>query len=118
VKGHVLSLGGRLLTVEKPKKVKGRDRTFDYKQTNKLIQGSAADQTKEAIVQFCERGGSQYFLTQVYDEINISVPASEVEAWAQMLKQCMVNALPLNVPTAVDFEVGHNWHELFPMEVL
>jgi len=111
-RGFVVSLGGRLMPVEPPKVVKGKYRTFDYKQTNKLIQGSAADMTKQAIVDYCEQGGSGYFLSQVYDEINISVPVQWAMAQAKVLRDCMVNALPLDVPILVDIEVGPMWGDL------
>jgi DNA polymerase-1 len=113
-RGFVRSLGGRLLTVEPPKMIKGKLRSFDYKQTNKLIQGSAADMTKQAIVDYCEAGGSSTFLSQVYDEINISVPVDRAGEYAKMLRDCMVNAMPLDVPILVDVEVGLNWGEMVP----
>jgi len=116
-RGYVLSLGGRYLTVEPPKTIKGKYRTFDYKQTNKLIQGSAADQTKQAIVDYCESGGSIYFLSQVYDEINISVPQEFAFVQARKLKECMVNALPLSVPMLVDIKCGPTWGDLSEMQV-
>jgi len=114
-RGFVVSLGGRLMPVEPAKMMKGKHRTFDYKQTNKLIQGSAADQTKEAIVQYCEAGGSGYFLSQVYDEINVSIPVQYAFVHARMLKACMVGALPLSVPTLVDIKAGPTWGDLKEM---
>jgi DNA polymerase-1 len=114
---YVPSLGGRRLSVEPPVVDKGRLRSFDYKQTNKLIQGSAADMTKESIALYCESGGSNYFLSQVYDEINISVPYDRVEEQAALLRACMINAIPLSVPMLVDIEVGPNWHDLTPLEL-
>lgn len=114
-RGFVISLGGRLMPVEPTKWVKGRERAYDYKQTNKLIQGSAADQTKEAIASFCESGGSGYFMLQVYDEINISVPKEHAEYWACVLRDCMLKALPLSVPVLVESKVGSTWGDLMPM---
>jgi DNA polymerase-1 len=116
-RGFVISLGGRLMPVEPPKVIKKRLRTFDYKQTNKLIQGSAADQTKQAIVDYCEAGGSGYFMSQVYDEINISVPTAYAAHHAQLLRACMINALPLKVPSVVDMEFGSSWGDLQEMRL-
>jgi DNA polymerase I-like protein with 3'-5' exonuclease and polymerase domains len=110
--GFIRSLGGRRLLVEPPSMEKGRIKTFDFKMPNKLIQGSAADMTKEAIVQFCENGGSNYFMSQVYDEINVSVPKETALQWAHHLVNCMVNALPIDVPILVDVEVGSSWGDL------
>jgi DNA polymerase I-like protein with 3'-5' exonuclease and polymerase domains len=116
-KKYVISHGGRVLTVEEPKVIKGHRRTFEYKMPNKLIQGSAADQTKEAIAVFCEAGGAPYFISQVYDEINISVPREHAAYYALMLRRIMIEALPLLVPTLVDIEVGPTWGDLKPMEL-
>jgi DNA polymerase I-like protein with 3'-5' exonuclease and polymerase domains len=68
-------------------------------------------------VDYCEAGGSFSFLSQVYDEINISVPIAQAGMWAMILKKCMVHTMPLDVPIVVDFEVGHNWGELVPWDL-
>ena len=79
--GTVKSLGGRLIKPEPPGMVADvdapsgeREQDYVYKMFNKLIQGSASDQTKEAIIRFCESGGHGRMLAQVYDEIDVSAP--------------------------------------------
>ena len=111
----VTSLGGRILQMEEPVTVKGRLRNFEYKMPNKLIQGGAADMTKQAIVDYCEAGGGSTFISQVYDEINVSVPREHALYYAQMLRACMIKAMPLVVPILVDVEVGPSWGELKEM---
>jgi DNA polymerase-1 len=67
--------GGRIYYVEPPKVVDGRIMDFAYKLLNYLIQGSAADHTKEAINDWEDmRTWDSLFLATVHDEINLSVP--------------------------------------------
>lgn len=117
--GSIRSLGGRLIKPEPPGMVKDptddepdrmRQQDYLYKQFNKLIQGGASDQTKEAIIKFCESGCGGRLLAQVYDEIDISSPPTKVAA--DVLRACMVNALPIDVPMIVDIERGPSWGEL------
>lgn len=115
--GFVTSLGGRKLTVEPPKMVGNEMRTFLYKMFNKLVQGSASDQTKEAIIKFGEAGTNGKLLATVYDEIDISVPQTYSDAPSAVLtlKDCMVNALPCDTPMLVDLEYGDSWGTLREM---
>jgi DNA polymerase-1 len=91
----------------------GRD--LSYKGLNVLIQGSAADQTKAAIISACRSMPRARLLTTVYDEINLSVPADEVEQHARLLRDAMVGALPLDVPVECDLEAGPNWAAIQPL---
>ena len=81
-------------------------RAFTYKALNKLIQGSAADQTKKAMVD-CYAENFTPMLT-VHDELCFSV---ENEEQAKRITEIMETGLPLNVPTRVDCEMGDNWGE-------
>jgi DNA polymerase I-like protein with 3'-5' exonuclease and polymerase domains len=111
--GYITSAGGRRIKLEAPKLVKGKYKNFDYKMPNHLIQGTAADQTKQAIIDFCEAGYGSLFMGQVYDEINISVPAGEgVHAIIEFLVECMKHAIPLDTPMECDVEVGTSWGDL------
>ena len=82
-------------------------RAFTYKALNKLIQGSAADQTKKAMVD-CYAENFIPMLT-VHDELCFSVEGQEQ---TDRIKEIMETSLPLNVPTKVDCEVGDNWGEV------
>ena len=81
-------------------------RAFTYKALNKLIQGSAADQTKAAMVALYENGYLP--MIQVHDELDVSV-SSEKEA--KEIKEIMETCVKLEVPSLVDAEFGENWGE-------
>jgi DNA polymerase-1 len=108
----VRTLGGRIMPLEPPKidKDTGLLRTFEYKMPNKLVQGSAADMTKEALVQFGNRGTGAKLLLTVYDEIDVSAKAPI--GTAMVLDETMRTALPCDVPMRVDMMVGNNWGDL------
>jgi DNA polymerase I-like protein with 3'-5' exonuclease and polymerase domains len=77
-----------------------------YKGLNRLIQGSAADQTKAAMVALNKAGFR--LLLQVHDEVAVSVNNKE-EALAAA--EIMRNAVQLEVPSKVDTEIGPSWGE-------
>jgi len=79
-------------------------RAFVYKALKKLIQGSAADMTKKAMID-CYNGGYMPLL-QVHDELVFSVPDEEA---VPEIKTLMENAVPLSIPNKVDVELGKNW---------
>jgi DNA polymerase I-like protein with 3'-5' exonuclease and polymerase domains len=84
-------------------------RAFTYKALNKLIQGSAADQTKKAMAD-CHAEGLLPMLT-VHDELCFSVESAEQAA---QIKEIMETGLShvLKVPSKVDAEMGANWGEV------
>lgn len=75
-----------------------------HKALNRLIQGSAGDQTKRAMV-LADQAGIRMQL-QVHDEIDLTVWS---RAEAQELEEIMVHAVELNVPTRCDIELGDTW---------
>lgn len=81
-------------------------RAMTYKGLNRLIQGSAADQTKAAMLAL-HRAGFRILL-QVHDEIAISVKDRD-EAMAAL--DIMQNAVKLEVPSRIDLEIGPSWGE-------
>jgi len=82
----------------------GIKRAFTYKALNKLIQGSAADMTKKAMIELYKEGIIPHI--QVHDELDISVESPE---HAQKIKTIMEEAVELEVPNKVDYESGPNW---------
>ena len=82
----------------------GIRRAFTYKALNKLIQGSAADMTKKAMLELYKEGIIPHI--QVHDELDISVKSKE---HADKIKQIMESAVDLEVPNKVDYESGPNW---------
>ena len=82
-------------------------RAFTYKALNKLIQGSAADMTKKAMVDLYKKGYLSHI--QIHDELDFSI---ESEEQAKKIKSIMENAVDLEVPNKVDYESGPNWGEI------
>ena len=82
----------------------GIKRAFTYKALNKLIQGSAADMTKKAMLELHKEGIIPHI--QVHDELDISV---QDEQQAKLIKSVMEDAVSLEVPNKVDYESGPNW---------
>lgn len=79
-------------------------RAMTYKGLNKLIQGSAADQTKKGMVELHKAGYNM--LLAVHDEVAISVKTKEeAEAAAEIMKY----AVALEVPSKIDVEAGPTW---------
>ena len=82
-------------------------RAFTYKALNKLIQGSAADMTKKAMVELYKEGLVAHI--QIHDELDFSI---ESEEQAKRIKDVMENAVDLEVPNKIDYESGPNWGEI------
>ena len=82
-------------------------RAFTYKALNRLIQGSAADMTKKAMIELHKEGITPHI--QVHDELDVSV-INDLEA--AKIKDIMENAVDLEVPNKVDYESGPNWGEI------
>lgn len=89
----------------------GRNMTYEYKLLNYLIQGSAADMTKEAVIRYHEVCKASRFLVTVYDEINISAPAKAVKREMKCLKDAM-ESIELDLPLITDGKTGPNWGAL------
>ena len=79
-------------------------RAWTYKALNRLIQGSAADQTKKAMIELDKEDYLAHI--QVHDELDFSV-ASEKDK--SKIKDIMENCVKLEVPSKVDVECGDNW---------
>ena len=82
----------------------GIKRAYTYKALNKLIQGSAADMTKKAMLDLHNEGIIPHI--QIHDELDISI---ENESQAKKIIEIMENAVKLEVPNKVDYEFGKNW---------
>jgi len=80
----------------------GIKRAYTYKALNKLIQGSAADMTKKAMIELHKEKIIPHI--QVHDELDISVNNN-----ADRIKDIMEHAVSLEIPNKVDYESGPNW---------
>jgi DNA polymerase I-like protein with 3'-5' exonuclease and polymerase domains len=86
----------------------GIRRAFTYKALNKLIQGSAADMTKKAMLELYKEGILAHI--QIHDELDLSV---ESDAKAKKIIEIMENAVSLEVPNKVDYESGKTWGDIY-----
>ena len=82
-------------------------RSYTYKALNRLIQGSAADMTKLAMIGLWEEGIVPHL--QVHDEVDISIENREQ---ANTVTKIMENCVKLAVPLLVDQELGKSWGEI------
>ncbi len=80
---------------------------------NTPIQGTAADIIKIAMIDVSrklhEGGYRSQLILQVHDELVVDTVAEEVGAVSALLKECMENAYPMDVPLEVQVGVGSNW---------
>ena len=99
----------KAMQYEEAKAIYGNNirRAFTYKALNRLIQGSAADQTKQAMIN-CSKNGFEPLL-QIHDELCFSINS---EKDINSVKQIMENAIEdLKVPFKVDVALGRSWGE-------
>ena len=87
------------------------DRDLSYKLLNYLIQGSAADQTKQALVDWSVGSNDSCLLAAVHDEINISSPIESVRQNMEWLREAM-DAPRFDVPFASEGFNGPNWADI------
>lgn len=98
--GHITTWGGRVLRAPQ-----GRG----YALVNYLIQGSAADQTKEAVI----RNGDFYI--QVHDEICLSLPPKQFKEGVKRLCWAMEEMDGWDIPVRCEVSVGNNWAQMEKM---
>ena len=82
---------------------------------NTVIQGTAADLIKKAMVEVAEAlttaGLAARMILQVHDELVFEAPARELEALTRLVRERMEGAYALRVPLRVDVGSGRNWRE-------
>jgi DNA polymerase I-like protein with 3'-5' exonuclease and polymerase domains len=100
---------GKPLPHEEALKEYGKNikRAFTYKALNRLIQGSAADQTKKAMLD-CYNEGLTPMLT-VHDELCFNIESQEQTA---RIKEIMETGVPLKVPSKIDVDIKEDWGEI------
>ena len=81
-------------------------RAFTYKALNRLVQGSAADMTKKAMVDLYGKGIVPHI--QIHDELCVSIPTKDQET-RTMVQETMEQAIKLEINNKVDCEHGPNW---------
>ncbi|MCB9851418.1 MAG: DNA polymerase I [Phycisphaerales bacterium] len=80
---------------------------------NTVIQGSAADLIKRAMVDIHiaikTQGLATRMLVQVHDELVFEVRKEDVAAHTELIREKMTTALPFDVPIVVDIGTGRSW---------
>ncbi|MEM1356244.1 MAG: DNA polymerase I [Planctomycetota bacterium] len=82
---------------------------------NSVVQGSAADLIKIAMVNLQSRIDREALpcklLLQIHDELVIEAPADRAQAMAEVLVQEMRRAIALKVPLDVEVGIGEDWYK-------
>lgn len=82
---------------------------------NTVIQGSAADLIKKAMIDIHGELPGRFrarMLLQIHDELLFEVPKDEVGELKEMVVEKMSGAMALRVPLAVEARSGENWSEI------
>jgi DNA polymerase-1 len=81
---------------------------------NTIIQGSAADIIKIAMIRIHEglRAMESRLLLQVHDELVFEYPPAEEPRLAALVRDGMENAVALRVPLRVSLKKGKNWADM------
>lgn len=116
----IFTWGGRRYYCESPKVIKGRLRTFEYKLINILVQGSAADCTKQAMVNYYESGADDRWplLLQVHDELIFGIPTYSEWKQAHVAMRDAMLGVDFAVPMLSDGKLGRvSWHQMKKVKV-
>jgi DNA polymerase-1 len=96
--------------------VLSQSRASERMAINSVVQGSAADLIKQAMLNVHRRLQREKrpsrLLLQVHDELVFETPANVVEQEAAMVREEMVGAMKLSVPLKVEVGWGKNWQEV------
>jgi DNA polymerase-1 len=117
--GYVSTISGRRRAISGIRNISGRQRNLPERTAiNTVIQGSAADLIKLAMVNIARRlhreRSDAKLLLQIHDELVFEVPPAEVESLAQLVSEEMSTAYQLAVPLKVDVKVGSTWGQSAP----
>lgn len=114
MKQPFVTWGGRVCYCEEPSfnKKFGKVMEYSYKMPNNLIQGSAGDCTKEAIIRFDDTRQSNWnLLLTVHDEIIIDAPVKELKEANECLREAM-ESIEFDVKMLSEGYISFtNWHE-------
>ena len=112
--GYARTILGRRRRVEGVTRTKGRQRNLPERTAiNTVIQGSAADLIKRAMLGVSNRLKAENhparMLLQIHDELIFETPADAVDSLIPIAREEMSQALNLDVPLVVDIKAGDNW---------
>jgi DNA polymerase-1 len=121
---YVTTILGRRRSIEgiRPQSSYRQRNQAEREALNTVIQGSAADLIKQAMLRIHRRlaqdGLAARMLLQIHDELVFETPAEEALPLAALVTEEMTTALSLNVPLKVDVAAGPNWLETEALEVV
>ena len=113
--GFATTIKGRRRAIAGIRELTGRRQLTLPERTavNTVIQGSAADLIKLAMIHIHRRLQREQhparMLLQIHDELVFEVPEAEVASLQQLVREEMEHAIELDVPLKVDVAVGDNW---------
>jgi len=112
--GYVKTMMGRRRAIEQVNSSQHNQRALGERLAiNTVVQGSAADLIKKAMViyhrQLAEQDRPEQLLLQIHDELVVEAPESEADAAGQLLRETMESAESLKVPLKVEVGVGSDW---------
>ena len=120
-RGYVSTILGRRRAIRGVRSELTGPRNFaERTAVNTVIQGSAADLIKQAMIATHRRLGHERFparmLLQIHDELIFEVPTEKRHDLAQLVTEEMVAAGQLDVPLKVDVKAGPNWADAEPLD--
>jgi DNA polymerase I len=112
--GYVKTILGRRRAISGVREGAGRQRNLAERTAiNTVIQGSAADLIKRAMIAIHHRLRTERLsarlLLQIHDELIFEVPTDQLHHLARLVTEEMVGACTLNVPLKVDIKAGPTW---------
>ena len=111
----IRTFGGREYYCEEPQFIEKFQRvmSFDYKLLNLLIQGGAADITKEAAIRYCEaKPATDYFLLNVHDQFTSSAPKARIHEAMALMRDTM-ESIEIEIPMKTEGKWSDkNWAAL------
>ena len=112
--GYVSTILGRRRAIRGIRREVSRQRNLPERTAiNTVIQGSAADLIKLAMIHIHHRLRREKLaakmLLQIHDELVFEVPPNELDHVAQLVREEMSGVMPLKVPLKVDLKIGDNW---------
>ncbi|MFW5681916.1 MAG: DNA polymerase, partial [Phycisphaeraceae bacterium] len=114
--GHVTTVLGRRRAIPQIEAKNPQQRALGERLAiNTVVQGSAADLIKLAMVNLHRRlrkqGSAARMLLQIHDELVLEAPRDVADEAADALKREMESAMTLKVPLEVELGTGASWYE-------
>ena len=118
--GYAKTILGRRRAIRGVRENAGRQRNLaERTAVNTVIQGSAADIIKLAMIDLHRRlgreGSPERMLLQIHDELVFELPSDQLESLAVTVTEAMAGVQPLSVPLKVDAKAGPNWADAEPL---